>query len=214
MPEDRCTRSCFNCPSCTAPLAVTTIAASEPREGANPFEGTIALYCQYCSWCSTELGITFHKPNDITGQLANLRKSGNTRGGDASPGEALGTTPVRIDREQQFRNIRQFHSSQLALEASSSSTTGLDLATAYSSYSSPSSLSRIMSLYTGVGSYSSSGGRDKNRKKIRPIREASGVEEGIRPLGHDEEATIRRMSEVGWEGCTLSRPPSSQAHAC
>ena len=192
----RCGRSCYNCPICTAPLAVNALDVAE-QPGVT--EGSYLLSCGYCNWCSTDLGIRFHKPNDITGQLASLRKSGNTRGAEAvtRPGEI---SPAHYDREQQFKRLKQFCSSQIALEASSVTISGLDLSSTYGSYSSPGSLSRIMSIYTGVGSLSGASARTRDRAKIRPMREAVGEGEGVVLLDETaEEKVISRMLSVGWD---------------
>lgn len=79
----RCTRSCFQCPVCVGPLAVTANDAPPPPSEANPEPSSVLpsyiLACSYCQWTSTEIGIKFDKPNGIYAQLQKIRNGGKTR---------------------------------------------------------------------------------------------------------------------------------------
>ncbi|CRK32946.1 hypothetical protein BN1708_016197, partial [Verticillium longisporum] len=81
---NRCTRSCFQCPCCIGPLAVTSLETPPDRsllaaEGAAPPAGPYILSCSYCQWSSAEIGIKFDKPNGIYQQLAKINNGGQAR---------------------------------------------------------------------------------------------------------------------------------------
>ncbi len=81
----RCTRSCFQCPICIAPLTVTNVETPSSGshlavpEGASAPSGSYILTCSYCQWSSTEIGIKFDKANGLYGQLAKVRNGGKPR---------------------------------------------------------------------------------------------------------------------------------------
>lgn len=175
-----------------------------------PHSGPYALTCSYCSWTSTEVGIKFEKPNSIHAQLAKLRNGGSTRltakerkerrkdqaysshkAAAGSEGES-GDWQEDLDLETQFANLEAFYQSQLA--DPSSADNGLsslgDLG-----FSSPSSLSRIMSIYTG-GSFHDK----KARSRVRAIREALDKDEGLQLADLDESAAIDKLQEEGYDG--------------
>ncbi|KAK3302775.1 dynactin subunit 4 [Chaetomium strumarium] len=222
---NRCTRSCFQCPVCIGPLAVTTIE-TKPDPGllaatdntAAPHSGPYALTCSYCNWSSTEVGIKFDKPNSIHAQLAKLRNGGTTRltakerkerrkdpsyrsqaaiaaGATAIAGSEGGGGPEsgeKLDLETQFANLKSFYQRQLA--DPNSADTGLaslsDLG-----FSSPASLSRIMSIYTG-GSL-----QDKKAKsRVGAMREALESDEGLQVADLDESTGIEKLQADGHEG--------------
>ena len=71
----RCARNCFSCPICRATLSV--VASDPPDDGTgshitplnNAGEAPYFLYCNYCRWDSSEVGITFEKPTGLAGTL-------------------------------------------------------------------------------------------------------------------------------------------------
>src|SRR4051812_33485219 len=65
----RCGRNCFNCPVCTAPLAVSTI---ENATGNGAQQGPWVLSCGYCLWTTLDIGIKFDKPTNIRSQLQKM----------------------------------------------------------------------------------------------------------------------------------------------
>jgi dynactin-4 len=185
-----------------------------------PHSGPYALTCSYCNWSSTEVGIKFDKPNSIHAQLAKLRNGGTTRltakerkerrkdpsyrsqaavatgaaGTTAATVEGRGgpDTGEKLDLETQFANLKSFYQRQLA--DPNSADTGLaslsDLG-----FSSPASLSRIMSIYTG-GSL-----QDKKAKsRVGAMREALESEEGLQVADLDETAAIEKLQGDGHEG--------------
>ncbi|AEO68623.1 uncharacterized protein THITE_2090132 [Thermothielavioides terrestris NRRL 8126] len=239
---NRCTRSCFQCPVCLGPLAVTSLETkpdpsllAAPDNAAAPHAGPYALTCSYCHWTSAEVGIQFEKPNGIHAQLAKLRNGGATRltakerkerrkdpayrtqaaaapapataggeeGGPSSSAEVL-------DLETQFANLKAFYQGQLADPNSADS--GL-AALSDLGFSSPTSLSRIMSIYTGGG------WQDKKAKsRVGAMREALEPDEGLQPARLDESAAIDRLRSEG-HGATASaaqlrdQPPNlGEAH--
>lgn len=74
--KNRCARNCFQCPNCRNTLV---IVASDPPEGSLSASTAAAvgvsgqppyfLYCNFCRWDSTEVGITFEKATGLAGQL-------------------------------------------------------------------------------------------------------------------------------------------------
>ncbi|KAL1888592.1 hypothetical protein Sste5346_009461 [Sporothrix stenoceras] len=87
---NRCTRSCFQCPVCIAPLTVTNLETPSSSSNLAVPEGTATsssshaggsflLGCSFCQWSSTEVGIKFDKANGLYGQLAKVRNGGKAR---------------------------------------------------------------------------------------------------------------------------------------
>lgn len=208
-PNSRCTRSCFQCPICIGPLSVTTQETKPPDpnllsadNAATPHSGAFSLTCSYCHWSSTEIGIDFDKPNSIHAQLAKIRNGGEPRltakerkerrkelshrGDSAAVAAAKEEIEGQVlDLENQFANLKSFYNSQLAdPTAADNSLTALgDLG-----FSSPSSLSRIMNLYTG-GKLSD----NKAKSRLGAIREALAPDEGLLIADLDETALISQL---------------------
>ena len=175
-------------------------AMGTSEDGTTP-EGPYLLRCPYCNWSSSELGIEFHKPNNITGQLANLKKWGTTREQSSQQQTSSQETEEdsgRPDHERQFANLKSFYASQLAEPSAAGSS--LDFS---SSYGSPGTLSRIMGLYTGVSSY----GAKKPRGKSSQMREGHTEAEGMLELG-SEEVILSKTQEAGWDGSEQPRSES------
>jgi len=183
----------------------TLLAA--PDNTAAPHSGPYALTCSYCHWSSTEAGIKFEKPNSIHAQLAKLRNGGTTRltakerkdrrkdpsrrAHAATESEAGGETQA-LDHETQFAHLKAFYQSQLA--DPNTADTGLsglgDLG-----YSSPTTLSRIMSIYTG-GSLQDK----KTKSRLGAMREALEPDEGLQLANLDESAAIAQLQSDGHGG--------------
>ncbi|KAL1857507.1 hypothetical protein VTK73DRAFT_8080 [Phialemonium thermophilum] len=222
---NRCTRSCFQCPVCIGPLAVTNLeTAPDPNllavDTAAPPSGPYVLTCSYCHWTSTEIGVKFDKPNAIYSQLQKLRNGGQSRLTAKERRErrkdASGTTSSAIpevdpststshapppsqhepiDVETQFENLKAFYQAQLA--ESSSAPSGLSALDSLG-LASPSSLARIVSLYSGTGG----GGLQAKRARSRvgPMREAFDVNEGLHVADLNEDNAIEALRRGGWEG--------------
>ncbi|KAL2177434.1 dynactin subunit 4 [Thermothelomyces heterothallicus CBS 202.75] len=212
---NRCTRSCFQCPICIGPLAVTSIETkpdpsllAAPDNTAAPHSGPYALTCSYCNWSSTEVGIKFDKPNSIHAQLAKLRNGGSTRltakdrkerrkdpayrSQGTNTGEGGSGATENLDLETQFANLKAFYQSQLA--DPNSMDTGL-AALGDLGFSSPASLSRLMSIYTG-GSLQ----ERKTRSRVGAMREAIRPDEGLQIANLDESAAIEALRSEGYDG--------------
>lgn len=73
-------------------------------------------------------------------------------------------------------------------------------------YDSPSSLARIMSLYTGVGSYGK-----KNTSKAGPMRESADASEGLQVFDSKiDMAAIDHVRKQGYEGVTSPEQRANQ----
>ncbi|KAK3323038.1 dynactin p62 family-domain-containing protein [Apodospora peruviana] len=229
---NRCTRSCFQCPICIGPLSVTSFETqpdpnllAAPDHAAAPHSGPYALNCSYCHWSSAEIGIKFDKSNGIHGQLAKLRNGGTTRltakerkerrkdilqsgggGGGTAPGASgdTGNDQQAIDMETQFTNLKSFYQGQLS--ESTSGGNGLsslgDLG-----FASPTSLSRIMSIYTGGSLHDK-----KSKSRVGSMREALDPNEGLIVADLDESAAIEKLHSEGIDGTVdteqlLNQPP-------
>ncbi|WYZ40804.1 hypothetical protein EsH8_IV_001145 [Colletotrichum jinshuiense] len=214
---NRCTRSCFQCPVCVGPLAVTSLDAP-PESGllttdtSAPQGGPYVLSCSYCNWSSTEIGIKFDRPNGIHGQLAKLQNGGQPK---LTPKEhkerkkeSGGSYTLKaedMDAELQFAQLKSFYQNQLA--NSNPSAGGLsslgDLG-----LNSPSSLSRIMSLYSG-NNY----GLKQSRGKVQIMREAVSPDEGLKATDLDEWEAIEKLKQTPLDDTTTIAQNSRQQDA-
>ncbi|KAK1676822.1 dynactin p62 family protein [Colletotrichum godetiae] len=194
---NRCTRSCFQCPVCVGPLAVTALDTPPESnlltaDGTAPQGASYVLSCSYCNWSSTEIGVKFDRPNGIHGQLAKLQNGGQPKltpkehkeRKKESNGE-YHLNPEDMDVELQFAQLKSFYQNQMA--SSNPSAGGLsslgDLG-----LNSPGSLSRIMSLYTG-NNFSNK----QARGKVQIMREAVSPDEGLKTTDLDESKEIEKL---------------------
>ncbi|EAS32729.3 dynactin Arp1 p62 subunit RO2 [Coccidioides immitis RS] len=222
---NRCTRNCFNCPICTSPLAVSTVGNGDGNGSSQ--NGPWILTCSYCMWTTLDIGIKFDKPTNIRSQLSSIFKGTDRRESIARPSHmrsplssfsslqdiADGPSPQdehqtqgalsedsqsSLNHDARFAALKSFYRSQLAETTSSPDPLiGPELG----SYSSPSALSRIMSLYaSGLGGLHGSGAK---KAKSRPpvMREALTQSEGLHiPPAGAESATVQKMATEGWDG--------------
>ncbi|KAK3369762.1 dynactin p62 family-domain-containing protein [Lasiosphaeria ovina] len=222
---NRCTRSCFQCPVCIGPLATTSLEShpdpnllAAPDNSAAPHSGPYILTCSYCNWSSTEIGIKFDKSNGIHAQLAKLRNGGTTRltakerkerrkdllqgGGPATRTAEAAVDGRDLDVDTQFANLKAFYQNQLA--DSSSGGNGLS-SLGDMGFASPSSLSRIMSIYTGGSLH------DKRSKlRIGTMREALDSDEGLKIANLDESGAIEKLQEEGYDATVSAEQISNQ----
>ena len=152
-------------------------------------------------------------------QVAKLRNGGQSRftrtpptdfaksGGSEPPSETETTFVSELDDapDAAFASVRSFYSSQLS--ASNPADPLLTPSGGYN-YSSPSSLARIMSLYTGR----SFGKKDTGKSSL--MRETSDFSEGLRIVDPtcDDEA-IRTLRTEGWTRTASVAQQAGQHHA-
>jgi dynactin-4 len=117
--------------------------------------GPWILACSYCNWTSLEIGIKLEKSTNIYHQVQKILHPEIGK----KPSNLSEETPIAdeeepkrgpVDPDARFALIKNFYKAQLSNSSSSTSilSPGGDI-----NYDSPSSLSRIMNLYTGLGSY-------------------------------------------------------------
>lgn len=204
-PAFRCTRSCFQCPVCIgSPLAIASIDKPAeptlvPPEGLpSPPTSQYVLTCTYCNWSTTEIGVKFEKSSGLYSQLLKIRNGGqpklSAREYREKRKEDRDAPPLpdsELDADLQFANLKAFYQAQLA-DINASAGGGLsslgDLG-----FSSPGTLSRIMSLYTG----GSLGGK-RNMGKSTTMREALTTDDGLKLAQLDESAAVDKLLNGTW----------------
>jgi dynactin-4 len=183
---------------------------------ASPHSGPYALTCSYCNWSSTEVGIKFEKPNSIHAQLAKLRNGGETRLTAKEQKERRKDPSYRahaategeldeaedLDLETQFANLKLFYQKQLA--DPNAADNGL-AALGDLGFSSPTSLSRIMSIYTG-GSLQDK----KTKSRVGAMREALQADEGLQLANLDESAAIAQLQDESLDGTATTSQLADQ----
>lgn len=168
--------------------------------------GPWILACDYCRWSTLDMGIQFDKPAYINEQIAkSLAERARSK---HSPGLVEGKQEVASldDRpDAVFATLKKFTSNQIA---SASSTNPLMTPGGSYNYDSPSSLARIMSLYTGQGSYGK-----KNTSKSAPMRGSADASEGLQVTDStaDLEA-VRKLRQQGFAGTSSIEQRSAQRH--
>ncbi|KAK0113007.1 hypothetical protein ONS95_014716 [Cadophora gregata] len=218
---NRCTRSCFQCPICIAPLSVSSLEAPPDGLGAEHASqnGTFVLNCGFCTWSSKEIGIQFEKPNGIFAQLAKIRNGGEAivtakerrkdredRKRDFSGTSISEESPnqdsfqpldpnEKLDAASQFSNLKAFYQSQLA---DSTSVGALGFSGDYG-YGSPGALSRIMGLYTGGSMVDK-----KSKSKTGNMREAQDALEGLQLTPSSDEEAIMKLHTQGWHSTSTA----------
>ncbi|KAF9262854.1 hypothetical protein L218DRAFT_973290 [Marasmius fiardii PR-910] len=79
--KNRCARNCFMCPNCRNTLSVVPSDPPDPGDGrlmvpiSAVGEPPFLLYCNYCRWDSSEVGMTFEKPTGLAAQLQKFEDS-------------------------------------------------------------------------------------------------------------------------------------------
>lgn len=209
----RCTRNCFNCPVCVAPLTVNSLELPDAPNPA-PHGGPFILSCPYCHWSTLETAITLDKHTGVHAQLARIANGGRPMPTQKErdkerdrrldlehqhqhqPGhDTPDTTPSTPDaphtppsRDDLFASLSAFYKSQLDAHTPANPFAAHDL-----SFSSPSTYSRILNLYSSTGS------KKQKRHKPASMREAASDLEGLQL--HDQAAdmaAIERVKKNGW----------------
>lgn len=200
--QTRCTRNCFNCPTCTAPVIVRTL---DPVPGG--VTGPWILECGYCSWSTLDIGVRFDKVTNLSAQVAKLRqgKFGQTSSSRATELNLSFSTSQNREPEARFTSLKAFYNSQLS---KSSSSNPLLSPSGEINYNSPSSLARIMNLYTNVGTYGK-----KATTKTPSMRESADTIEGLQLVSPGSDAaTIAKLRNAGWAGTTSIAQRNAQVH--
>ncbi|KAJ9625399.1 hypothetical protein H2204_010372 [Knufia peltigerae] len=202
---NRCPRNCYHCPICTSQMITTSVG--------DPKEGPFILNCNYCMWNTLDVGLKFDKPTGIRTQMDDLSngakprsssiKSPYSSGQDqpprksslalppfspsdqTEPPESTNRTMPRapLDSASRFNALKTFYKDQIA-ESSATDvdfpTSALDMA-----YSSPSSLQRIMNIYTNPSS-----SLKRSRQKLTIMREARTRDEGFKVVEPSSEPIL------------------------
>lgn len=220
----RCGRNCFNCPVCTAPLAVSTI---ENVTGNGSGQGPWVLSCGYCLWTTLDIGIKFDKPTNIRSQLQKMTDSTTTPAFDARSRQgsrAFGDLKSPLsnfasideqsntserDAEQSASKEDTTPTPNLGADArfaalksfyrtqiSETSNSPSDPLSSEFGFSSPGALNRLMSLYASSSRLSGLyGGTKKPKSKPPVMREALTASEGLRVASGDADtALIERIA--------------------
>ena len=197
--QDRCVRNCFNCPTCTAPMTVNTLDVE-----SSVLTGPYILACGHCNWTSLEIGMQFERVTNIWGQIAlKNRNFPNTLSPSARAFFLDQGSENNSGPETVFAALKSFHSSQLS---ASDSNNPLLTPSGGFNYNSPSSLARIMSLYTGVGA---PGKKSAQRPQI--MRESADPSEGLYVTDPVADANVvQKLREQGWAGTTSTAQRNSQ----
>ena len=207
---DRCTRSCYQCPVCTSPVQVGEIPADNESnllstdDASLKPSGPYALFCQYCNWSSTEIGLEFDRPSGIPSQLSKLKNGGEPKITFKEVKDRRKDNPDEppipdelVDTDLQFSSLKAFYQSQL----SDGNSVGSMSLSDGNGFSSPAALSRIMSLYTtGRGPQ----GRIQAAGASDAMREASSTEQGLKLAELDESTAVKKLLAGGWDE-TVSR---------
>lgn len=157
------------------------------------------MSCGFCNWTSLDIGWIFDKLNNIDHQMKKLKIGGQEKPTPRKPSETEATEndepESQPDDEQDsvFASLRSFYNTQLS---SSNPNEPLLTPSGGYNYSSPASLARIMSLYTGRSFYGK-----KGQGRPVPMREAADSSEGLRVIdqANDDEA-IQKLQDQGWIG--------------
>jgi len=195
---NRCTRNCYNCPVCMAPM--TTNSLDTQGDNGPPY----ILACPYCHWSTVEIGIEFEKSTGISAQLARIANGGKHMPTQKERDKERERKKEAIggEREQEqdspthddlFSNLNAFYKAQIEAQTPSNPFSQHDI-----NFSSPSAYSRIMNLYSVTGS------KKNKRNKPAAMREAASSLEGL--TIHDPKSdagAIERIKKEGWNA-TLS----------
>lgn len=190
-----------------ASLAINSINPDPVQKQIN---GPWIMSCPFCSWTSLDIGWQFDKLTNLHQQMSKLRIGGQqASAGLPTPaeGEAASEDMPQPHPDNQpdsvFEALRSFYSSQLS--AANPSDPLLTPSGGYN-YSSPSSLARIMSLYTGRSFYGK-----KDQGKGSPMREAVVSSEGLRMIkSSPDENAIEKMRSQGWTSTSSTLQQSNQ----
>ncbi|KAK4695942.1 dynactin 4, partial [Lecanoromycetidae sp. Uapishka_2] len=144
---------------------------------------------------------------DIRRDIAKLKIGGQFK--NAGPKTSESNSPLEAvpddEPDSVFTTLRSFYNAQLS---TSNNTDPLLTPSGGFNYSSPSSLARIMSLYTGRGAFGK-----KEQAKSLPMRESVDVSEGLRVIDPAPDmAIIEKIRTEGWTSTASTTQKISQRH--
>lgn len=206
---NRCARNCFNCPICQSQLITASIGSDK---------GPFILNCNYCMWTTLDIGITFEKATNIRAQLDRIANGGGPKQpsksdaadvarnsslarehlspNDNDDGECDKDEDPPLEAAARFNALRSFYKEQIT--SSTTNEGGLSSSTLDLAYSSPSSLARIMNLYSNLNTTA----LKKSRQKPSVMREALAKKEGLQisamsptiPTDYTDTSSISQQS--------------------
>ena len=165
--------------------------------------GPYILACDYCRWTTLDIGMKFDRPTRLNEKIAAQREETKVKRAADRDVSAREHQLVKNDPEETFASLKKFMSLQI-----SSATTTNPLLTPGGGYNydSPSSLARIMSIYTGHGSYGK-----KNTSKAGPMRESADGSEGLQTFNFQcDTAAIDYLHKQGYQGLTSREQRANQ----
>ena len=166
--------------------------------------GPWILACDYCNWTTLDIGVKFERPTNIYGQLAKMQQA-PSKPKTTSDGQHASMVDAPSDPDARFAALKTFYSSQLSKTATANP---LMSPSGEVNYNSPSSLARIMSLYTGLGSYGK-----KTAGKSSIMRESADPIEGLQVVDRaSEDAMVEKLRVSGWAGTASTTQRREQIH--
>ena len=184
------------------------MSSINPDAALRGVQGPWVFGCNYCRWSSLDIGWQFEKNTGLHNAVQKLNTEAIAKQSKSSTSEdASLTNGSRADIAElpsRFTSLRRFYNAQLSDSAPASSllpsSGGFD-------YSSPSSIARILSIYTGKGT-------KKDNDKSGYMREALTSSEGLQLHRQEaEEAAIASLKVEGWRSTTSAEQRSRQPHS-
>lgn len=176
--------------------------------------GPWILACEYCNWTTLDIGIQFEKPNNIFVQLFKILSGRQGRfqskraieiDAESASNDSSDATPPQISPDFQFTNLLAFYKSELS---NFNSNDPLMSPTGDLNFNSPSSLQRIMSIYTNQSTYCK-----KSSTKVMSMGESIGNSEGLLSIDRAmEDDTIEKLRVLGLGGTTNMEQRTNQVH--
>lgn len=165
------------------------------------------MSCGYCNWTSLDIGWQFDSLQDVRRDMAKLKIGGQLKSTSikSSESDSRSEAVPNDDPDSVFMSLRSFYNTQMS---TSDNTDPLLTPSGGFNYSSPSSLARIMNLYTGRGAFG-----NKEQAKSTPMRESADTSEGLRVIDPASDmAAIEKLRTQGWTSTASTAQRTSQRH--
>ena len=194
-------------------LPPSTAPPSAPEQQQTTNTPSYILSCPYCQWSTLDIDLTFSKPTNLTEQIKSRQQHSHNSNPEGqsqfSTGPPSQANPAAQD--PRFSRLKSHLLSQLSLTNSSSSTNPLLTPSGTLNYDSPSSLARIMALYTSsLTPYGK-----KSSSKTSVMREALDASEGLMVFSPEQDiAAVEKLKSVGWSGTVSGEQRREQAISC